>query len=51
VATQDQAVSRNYFKSKILNVEIDNKCRFTKQRKDAIHHLIPGCHILDNNEY
>jgi hypothetical protein len=51
VATQDQAVSRNYFKSNILNIEIDSKCRFPKQRKETIHHPTPGRHILDNNEY
>jgi len=51
VATQDQAISTNYFKSKILKKEIDSKCRLPKQHKETIHHLTPGCHILDNNEY
>ena len=31
VATQDQAISTNYFKNKILKEEIESKCRLCKQ--------------------
>ena len=51
MATQDQAISTNYFKSKIFNKEIDNKCRLPKQHKETFHNLTTGCHILDNNDY
>jgi len=51
VATQDKAISTNYFKSKVLNKENDSKCRLPKQHGEIIHHLTPGCHVLDNNEY
>ena len=33
VAAQDQAISTNYFKNKILKEEIESKYRFCKQRE------------------
>ena len=33
VTAQDQAVSTNYFKNKILKEEIDSKCQLCKQKK------------------
>ena len=30
VAAQDQAISTNYFKNKILKEEIESKCRYVK---------------------
>jgi len=51
VAAQDQAISENYFKKKILNEEIDSKCRLCKQHEDTIDHLTLGCPILAKNEY
>ena len=51
VAAQDQAISTNYFKSKILKEEIESKCRLWKQHEEAIEHLTSGCPILVKNEY
>ena len=42
VAAQDQAISTNYFKNKILKQEIESKCRLCKQDEETIDHLISG---------
>ena len=46
VAAQDQAISTNYFKNKILKEEIERKCRLCKQHEEAIDHLTSLCPIL-----
>ena len=51
VASQDKAISTNYFKNKILKKEIESKCRLCKQREETIDHLTSGCPILAKNEY
>jgi hypothetical protein len=51
VAAQDQAISTNYFKNKILKEEVDSKCRLCKQHEETIDHLTSGCPILVKNEY
>ena len=51
VAAQDQAISTNYFKNKILKEEIESKCRLCKQHEETIDHLASGCPILAKNEY
>ena len=51
VAAQDQAISKNYFKNKILKEEIESKCRLCKQHEETIDHLTSGCPILAKNEY
>ena len=51
VAAQDQAISTNYFKNKILNEEIKSQCRLCKQYEETIDHLTSGCPILAKNEY
>jgi hypothetical protein len=51
VAAQDQAISTNSFKSRILMEEIDNKCQFCKQHEETIDHLTLRCSILVKNEY
>ena len=51
VADQNQAISTNYFKNKILKEEIESKCRLCKQREKTIDHLTSRCHILAKNEY
>ena len=50
VAAQDQAISTNYFKNKILKEEIESKCRLCKQCEETIDHLTSGCPILVKNE-
>jgi hypothetical protein len=51
VAAQDQAISTNYFKNKILKKDIESKCRLCKQHEETIDHLTSGCSILAKNEY
>jgi hypothetical protein len=51
VAAQDQAISTNYFKKKILKDEVDSKCRLCKQHQEAIDHLTSECPILVKNRY
>jgi len=49
VAAQDQAISTNYFKNKILKEEMESKCRLCKQHEETIDHS--GHQILAKNEY
>jgi len=51
VAAQDKAISKNYFKNKILREETESKCRLCKQHEETTDHLTSGCPILANNEY
>jgi len=51
VAAQDQVISTNYFKNKILKEETESKCRLCKQYEETIDHLTSGCPILAKNEY
>jgi len=51
VAAQDQAISKKYFKNKILKQETESKCRLRKQHEETIDHLTSGCPILAKNEY
>jgi hypothetical protein len=51
VAAQDQAISTNYFKRKILKEEIESRFRLCKEYDETIDHLILGCPILATNEY
>jgi hypothetical protein len=46
VAAQDQAISTNYFKNKILKEEIESECQLCKQHEETIEHLTSGCPIL-----
>ena len=51
VAAQDQAISTNYFKNKILKEETEYKCWLCKQHEETIDHLTSGCPILVKNKY
>ena len=42
VAAQDQAISTNYLKNKILKQEIESKYRLCKQHEETIDHLTSG---------
>jgi hypothetical protein len=46
VAAEDQAISTNYFKRKILKEEIESRCRLCKEYEETIDHLTSGCPIL-----
>ena len=48
---QDPTINTNYFKDKILEEEISNKCRLRKQHEEAIDHLTSGWPILAKNDY
>jgi hypothetical protein len=50
VAAQDQAISTNYFKNKILKEEVDSICWLCKEHEN-IDHVTSGCLILAKNEY
>jgi len=39
VAAQDQAISTNYFKHKILKKEIESKSRLCKQHEETVDHF------------
>jgi hypothetical protein len=51
MAAQDQAISTNYFKKKILKQEIESGCRLCKEYEETIDHLTSGCPTLAKNEY
>ena len=51
VTAQDQAISTNYFKYKILKEEIESNCRLCKQHEETVDHLTSGCPIVAKNEY
>jgi hypothetical protein len=51
VAAQDQAISANYFKTKILKEEVGSNCRLCKQHEETADHLTSGRPILAKNEY
>ena len=51
VAAQDEAISTNYFKNKILKEEIESKWWLCKQHEETIDHLTSGCPIFAKNEY
>jgi hypothetical protein len=39
MTAQDQAISTNYFKKKILKQEIESRCRLCKQYEETTDHL------------
>jgi hypothetical protein len=51
VAAHDQAISTHYFKRKIMQEEIESRCRLCKEYKETVDHLTSGCPILAKNEY
>jgi hypothetical protein len=51
VAAQDQAISTNYFKRRILKEEIESRCRLCKEYEETTAHLTSGCPILTKNKY
>jgi hypothetical protein len=45
MAAQDQAISTNYFKKKILKQEIESRCPLCKEYEETIDHTIKYVHI------
>jgi hypothetical protein len=51
VEVQDQALSTNYFKRKVLKEETESKCVLCKEYGEAIDHLTSECPAPTKNEY
>jgi hypothetical protein len=51
VAAQDQVISRNYFKNKIMKAETESKCQLCKQHEETLDHLTSGCPFPEKNKY
>ena len=51
VAAQDQAISTNYFRNKMLKEETESKYRLCKQHEETTDHLTLGCPSLAKKEY
>jgi hypothetical protein len=51
LAAQDQEISTNYFKNKILKEEIGSKCRLCKQHEETTDPLTSGYAILAKKKY
>jgi len=50
-ACQEQAVTTNYIKAKIMKTHTDQKCRLCRSHDETIHHVISGCPILAKKAY
>ena len=51
VAAQNQELQTKYYATKILNAEIDSKCRFCQQFGETIDHIISACPILAKEQF
>ena len=51
VATQDQALQKKYYVTKILNTETDRKCRLCQRFDETIDLIISACPILAKEQY
>jgi hypothetical protein len=51
VAAQDQVLSRNCFKKKVLKEETESKWRLCKEYEETIDHLTSGCPTVAKNEH
>jgi len=51
VTAQDQAQQTKYYATKILNTDIDSKCRLCQQFVETIDHIISACPILAKEQY
>lgn len=50
-SAQDQAISTNYIKNKIMGQNINPKCRHCKASDETVRHIISACPILAKTEY
>lgn len=51
LAAQDQCLTTNNYKNKIMKVDINTKCRMCNQYNETVDHIISGCPVLAKSEY
>ena len=51
IAAQDQSLKTKNYIANIMKIGSDSNCRYCKQQKETIDHLISGCSILATKEY
>jgi hypothetical protein len=51
VAAQDQVLQTKYYATKILNTEINSKCRLCQQFDETVEHIISACPVLAKEQY
>ena len=51
VAVQDRALQTKYYATKMLNTEIDSKCRICQQFDETVDHIISACPIVAREQY
>ena len=50
-AAQDQALVTNYFRSRIMHQDVDQRCRMCLQAAEHVDHIVSGCPALAPTEY
>jgi len=51
IAAQDQALETKYHATKILQTEINNKCRLCQQSDETVEHIVSACSLLEKEQY
>ena len=51
IAAHDQALQTKYHATKILQTEIDSKCRLCIQFHETVEHIISVCPVLAKEQY
>jgi hypothetical protein len=51
ITNNNNKYKKKYYARKILNTEIDSKCRLCQQFDDTIDHIISACPILAKEQY
>ena len=51
MAAQNQALQTKYYATKILNREIDSKCRLCQQFDETIDRIMSACPVLAKEQY
>jgi len=51
VAAQDQTLNTKYYATKILNTEMDSKCRLGQKLDETVDHIISASPILAKEQY